>query len=71
MSLFLSQSELVELTERKRKSEQIAWLIANAFPYAIGANGHARVFREYVYDRLCGNAKPSALRAPEPNWSAL
>ncbi len=68
--LFLTPSELIELTERKRKSEQIAWLKANDYPYAIGANGHPRVFREYVYARLSGIAKQSA-RTPEPNWGAI
>ena len=52
--MFLTQSELAELTERKRKGEQIAWLKANGYHFAIGANGHARVLREHVQARLCG-----------------
>jgi hypothetical protein len=50
--MFLTQSELAELTERKRKAEQIAWLKANGYHYAIGANGHARVLREHLQARL-------------------
>jgi Domain of unknown function (DUF4224) len=69
--LFLTPSELIELTERKRKSDQIAWLRANNFPFAVGANGHPRVFREYVYERLCGVGKMSVERKPEPKWSAI
>lgn len=46
--MFLTQSELAELTERKRKADQIAWLKANGYHYATGANGHARVLREHV-----------------------
>jgi hypothetical protein len=71
MSLFLNQLELIELTERKRKAAQIAWLITNQFPFSIGANGHARVSREYVLARL-GGANTHAQRSqPEPNWGAI
>ena len=69
--LFLTQTELAELTERKRKGEQIAWLQANGYRYAIGANGHARVMREHVQARLCGGNSPAAPVALEPNWSAV
>ncbi len=69
--IFLTQSELAELTERKRKGEQIAWLKANGYHYAIGANGHARVLREHVQARLCGISMAAAPATPEPNWSAM
>lgn len=72
MMLFLTQSELAELTERKRKGEQIAWLKANGFHYATGANGHARVLREHVQARLCGGFTLGvAPAAHEPNWGAM
>ena len=69
--MFLTQTELAELTERKRKGEQIAWLKSNGYHYAIGANGHAKVLREHLHARLCGisNATPST--TPEPNWGAM
>ena len=69
--LFLTQSELTELTERKRKREQIDWLKANGYRYATGANGHARVLREHVTARLCDHATTSEPTACEPNWSAI
>lgn len=69
--MFLTQAEVAELTERKRKSEQIAWLEANGYPYATGANGHARVSREYVQARLCGVHIAAAQEAPGPNWAAI
>lgn len=71
MSLFLSQSELIELTERTRKASQIAWLIENNYPFAIGANGHARVSRDYVLDRLSGVRINAMQSVPEPNWGAI
>lgn len=69
--MFLTQAELAELTERKRKGEQIAWLKANGYPFAIGANGHARVSREYVQARLAGIQIRAIQSEPEPNWAAL
>lgn len=70
--MFLTQSELAELTERKRKGEQIAWLKANGYHYAIGANGHARVLREHLQARLCGAISMAAAPATtEPNWAAM
>lgn len=69
--MFLTQSELAELTERKRKGEQIAWLKANGYHYAIGANGHARVLREHLQARLCGVGMATASAAQEPNWAAM
>lgn len=69
--MFLTQSELAELTERKRKGEQIAWLKANGYHFATGANGHARVLREHVQAKLCGVSMASAPVKPEPNWSAM
>lgn len=69
--MFLTQTELAELTERKNKAGQIAWLKANGYHYAIGANGHARVLREHLHARLCGISMATAPTAPEPNWSAM
>lgn len=69
--MFLTQSELAELTERKRKGEQIAWLKKNGYHFAIGANGHARVLREHVQARLCGISTHDAPGMPEPNWGAI
>lgn len=70
--MFLSQAELAELTERKRKAEQITWLKANGFSFVIGANGHARVLRKHVQAKLCGAAvAPAAAGSMEPNWAAM
>jgi hypothetical protein len=71
MSIFLTQGELIELTERSRKAAQIAWLVANQYPFAIGANGHARVSRDYVIARLGGANHQAVKKLPEPNWGAI
>lgn len=69
--MFLTQTELAELTERKRKGEQIAWLKANGYHYAIGANGHAKVLREHLHARLCGASMATTPATLEPNWGAM
>ena len=69
--MFLTQAELAELTERKRKGEQITWLKANGFHFVTGANGHARVMREHVHARLCGGSVVSVPAEQEPNWGAM
>lgn len=72
MTMFLTHAELAELTERKTKSAQIAWLKANGFRYVAGANGHPKVLREHVQVKLCGGVISTAAQsAPEPNWGAL
>jgi hypothetical protein len=71
MLLFLTQTELFELTERSRKADQIAWLKANEYPFAIGANGHARVSRSYLLARLSGVRINATQPLPEPNWNAI
>ncbi|NCN88835.1 MAG: DUF4224 domain-containing protein [Gallionella sp.] len=68
---FLTHAELAELTERKRKGEQIAWLKANGYHYATGANGHPRVLSEHVQARLCGGMSTGAPTVLEPNWNAM
>ena len=70
--MFLTYDELVELTERKTKQTQIAWLKANGFRFVIGANGNPKVLREHVQIKLCGNTNHSNNHvAPEPNWGAI
>lgn len=65
--MFLTPEEIEDLTERKRKAEQISWLKRNRVPYLLGASGHPRVTREYISRRLGGTASNST----EPNFAAL
>jgi hypothetical protein len=72
MTMFLTHDELVELTERKTKGAQIAWLKANRFQFVAGANGHPKVLRAHVQAKLCGGTvAASAQSSAEPNWGAL
>lgn len=66
--MFLNVDELVMLTERTRKADQIAWLRQHRIPYLVGANGHPRVSRTYVENILWG--RPEENRA-QPNFDAI
>ena len=66
--MFLTPDQLEDLTERKRKADQVAWLRKNRVPFFIGANGHPRVSRAYVENRLAGQSRPDY---PEPNFAAI
>ena len=65
--MFLTLEEIEDLTERKRKADQVAWLRKNRVPFLIGANGHPRVSREFISRKL-GGGTPEAV---EPNFAAL
>ena len=66
--LFLTREELWDLTERKSKAHQEAWLRKHRIPYLLGANGHPRVSRDFVESVLAGRRNATE---PEPNFAAL
>ena len=65
--MFLTLDEIEDLTERKRKADQVAWLRKNRVPFLIGANGHPRVSREFIARKLGGGTPET----PEPNFAVL
>lgn len=69
----LSSDELFELTQRKRKADQIGWLKRERIPYLVGANGHPRVSRDCVLARLGATGANATVDrpSPEPNFNAL
>ena len=66
--MFLTREELEDLTERKRKTDQVAWLRKHRVPYLIGAKGHPRVSRSFVENTLTARRN---ITEPEPNFAAL
>jgi hypothetical protein len=73
MSMFLKRSELQELTGYARPSGQRRWLVENAYPFELGADGYPRVLHAYVAKRLGGSStsiSPSPKKAT-PNFSAI
>ena len=47
-TMFLEDHELVQLTGRKMKSQQIAWLRTSGIPFRVNATGHPVVTRSAV-----------------------
>lgn len=69
MSLFLSATELKELTGFTRKSSQVAALRLMNIKFILRGDGAALVHRQYI-DTMCG-AKENTKSANAPDWSAL
>ena len=65
--LFLTDDELVHLTECKRASDQIRVLEDNHIPFTRTRNNAPRVARAWFE----GMHKPSGGYAEEPNWAAI
>lgn len=53
--MFLSDSEVVELTGYAKPSAQARWLISNGFPFLVGGDNKLKVLRSLVLERLGGN----------------
>lgn len=62
-SLFLTPTELHELTDYKYPSKQIIWLRQNGFTFRIAADGHPRVDRAH-YDKMMGGGEAKTKTMP-------
>jgi hypothetical protein len=49
--MFLTDDELLALTDRKRPSDQIRYLRERGYPFEIGAKGKPKVLRSVVEQR--------------------
>lgn len=58
--LFLDAAELVQLTGRKPKSLQIAWLRKEGLAFRVNATGHPVVLRSTVDQRAPLQAVPQS-----------
>ena len=50
--MFLTPSDLIELTGRTRASAQVRWLAAQGLRFVLGADGRPRVLRAEVEGRM-------------------
>jgi hypothetical protein len=64
--LFLSETELVELTGYQRSKNQIQWLRERHWPFELASGGRPRVLRDAVIARLGGSATTSAAELERP-----
>lgn len=65
--MFLTQTELAQLTGRSRKDKQRQWLMARGFNFEVTADGRPVVLRSVVEGRMGA----AIARRGEPNWRAL
>lgn len=63
-SLFLTDEELTQLTGRKMKSLQKAWLKAQGIPFRVSATGHPVVTRAAIL----GQPQPEPAQAWTPRF---
>lgn len=61
--MYLSRSDLVDLTGLKRPSAVMRWLDRERIIYLVGADGWPRVLQAVIMDRLGSKAVPVK---PEP-----
>jgi hypothetical protein len=67
--MFLSQTELADLTGRKRASSQIRWLAQAGIRHVLAADGRPRVLRQEVERAMLGGQ--TAKREPHLRVAGL
>jgi hypothetical protein len=65
--MFLTELEVLELTDRKMPSKQREWLNQHGWQFVVGASGRPKVSRAYAEDRLGGVTH----KASAPDFSAF
>lgn len=68
-SMFLSKTDIEELTGYKLAGKQIEWLDTNAWVFVISALGHPKVLRTYAEKKLGLNGKVLTDKKSEPDFS--
>lgn len=69
MSLFLTETELRELTELEQPEAQRRWLTSRGWAFEVSAKGRNRVLRA-VMERMMG-AAGRARQSTEPDFGAI
>lgn len=67
--MFLTQDDLIELTDRQLPSKQIDWLKRNGWKYAVSAAGRPKVSREYFSFRMGAAVEEPKDHEQEPDYS--
>ena len=58
--MFLTATEIAELTDRKRAPEQIQWLTDHGYRFDVGASGRPKVLLKEVEQKLLSGGKLTA-----------
>lgn len=65
--MFLTPTELLELTGYKKPALQRRWLVEHGYRFDVRADGRAVVLTAAIEKKLAGRH----ISGPEPDWSAL
>ena len=72
---FLLEEEIEFLTGYKKLNHQIRWLEDNRLVFLVSANGHPRLSRRHVEERLGASICPMLNKGKnsefEPDWDAI
>ncbi|MHC8396109.1 DUF4224 domain-containing protein [Pseudomonas sp. LB3P93] len=79
MAVFLTKDEVVDLTGHERPAIQARWLRSNAIPFILGGDGHPKVPKQSLLDKIDGgssdNEEPEAqgcgLVDVKENWDKV
>lgn len=55
--MFLTKKEVAELSGYRKPSAQIKWLRVEQFGFVVGGDGHPKVLRQVVLNRLGGQVE--------------
>lgn len=67
--MFLTKTELAELTGCKTRERQMRWLASNGYKYDVGLDGMPKVLRAFVETRLGFDSPRVQVR--KPNFEVL
>ncbi|MXS82780.1 DUF4224 domain-containing protein [Nitrosomonas oligotropha] len=71
MTLFLTESELYQLTDCQKRSKQVEWLNKYGWKYAESRLGRVKVLRSYAEMRMGMPVKGEQEQTTEPDFSRI
>lgn len=71
MQMFLNEGELRDLTKRKRRDRQAAFLDSIGVKYERGFDDSIVVLRDHILEKFKGVPSPTQKKKNEPNWDAI
>ncbi len=68
--MFLTKTELTDLTSYKLKKKQVQWLRSRGYKHEISACGDPKVLRSYI-ENVLGNNAVGIEKRSKPNFAGL
>lgn len=69
--MFLTRQELIELTNRTRRTAQVRTLNYMGINHIVRPDGSVAVLRSHVEQMLCSQTSGTLKKTIEPNWGAI